>query len=150
MALPPGYSHSRDVREKMSITRTGRPHSEAHKAAIAAAWTPARRAELSMLMKSPIPPKERARRKKLSARFGITPDEYDRMFDAQSGLCAICRMPESTTHNISGAIVRLSVDHNHDTGKIRGLLCRSCNLIIGNAADSVSRLLAAAKYLERT
>lgn len=52
--------------------------------------------------------------------YGISAEEYKTIYDAQGGRCAICR-------RATGAIRKLAVDHNHKTGEIRGLLCKSCN-----------------------
>lgn len=72
-------------------------------------------------------------RKSTLAKYGLTPEEYQEMFDAQRGLCAICgRAPEGngvSKHN-------LVVDHNHDSGKVRGLLCDFCNRGLGIFRDS--------------
>lgn len=57
--------------------------------------------------------------------YGITPEQYDIMLEKQGGVCAICGQVE--TRMLNHKIVRLSVDHNHKTGKIRGLLCHKCN-----------------------
>jgi hypothetical protein len=75
----------------------------------------------------------------LMARYGITAAEYDAIEEAQGGLCALCRErpPEH-------------VDHDHVTGKIRGVLCSCCNQGLGNFRDSVAALRAAVTYLERT
>ena len=65
----------------------------------------------------------------LKTRFGISLEDYQRMFEAQNGVCAICGSEETGKnrgHNIS-----LAVDHNHKTGEIRGLLCSKCNQGIG-------------------
>ncbi len=67
---------------------------------------------------------ESARRSKLKNRYGLTPDEYDEMFEAQSGRCAICGSPPEGK--------RLSVDHDHQTDEVRGLLCQPCNLVLGS------------------
>jgi hypothetical protein len=57
-------------------------------------------------------------------------DDYEEMYEIQAGLCAICKLPEKAK-NPSGAIARLSIDHDHETGEVRGLLCRGCNHILG-------------------
>ena len=75
-------------------------------------------------------------RKKRLAKYGITPIEYDAMYDLQGGRCAIC------TRNIT-----LVVDHCHDSMKVRGLLCNGCNLAIGYFEDDVKRINSAIKYL---
>jgi hypothetical protein len=71
-------------------------------------------------------------------RYGVTQRQYDEMFAAQGGRCAICRE----------AFEVLSVDHDHVTGEVRGLLCPPCNIAIGNLADSPERAIAAARYLK--
>ena len=78
--------------------------------------------------------------------YGIAVDDYDKMFKKQNGVCAICGKPE-TKISRSG-VRRLSIDHNHKTGKIRGLLCCKCNIGIGSFLESVEFLLKAIKYLK--
>lgn len=77
--------------------------------------------------------------------FGITSFDYDNIVENQGGVCAICKQPEIATRN--GKVKRLAVDHCHDTGIVRGLLCQLCNTMIGNAKDDTDRLLAAIEYL---
>jgi hypothetical protein len=69
-------------------------------------------------------------------------EEYDALFKAQKGLCAICGLPSPDE-------TRLGVDHDHLSGKNRGLLCDPCNMAIGLLKDEVSRLQAAIEYLNR-
>jgi hypothetical protein len=76
-------------------------------------------------------------------RYGITVDDYDRMLVAQNGVCAICRQPCLTGK-------RLAVDHDHATGKVRGLLCSNCNQGLGHYCDEPVLLRAAADYVERS
>ena len=80
---------------------------------------------------------------KLKRRFGITMDDYQAMLDSQGGQCLIC----GTTESYLGH--RLAVDHCHTTGKIRGLLCKGCNVGLGNFNDRPELLRNAAAYLER-
>lgn len=70
------------------------------------------------------------RRRHLERRFGLTQEHYDALLLAQNGRCAICRKPE-TRNGSSGKLAPLSVDHDHVTGKVRGLLCGSCNYALG-------------------
>lgn len=86
------------------------------------------------------------RERNLRKAFGIGLEEYDQMLEAQGGVCAICSQEETTVRQ--GRLQSLSVDHCHDTGKIRGLLCNSCNRALGKFKDSIEHLLAAAAYLE--
>jgi hypothetical protein len=74
-------------------------------------------------------------------KYGISQDQYDEMFQSQNGVCAVCKNPEI----IKDAPLR--VDHNHVTGKVRGLLCHHCNVALGHFKDDPSRLQAALEYL---
>ena len=77
------------------------------------------------------------RRKRTLARYGITEQDYERMYIAQNGCCAICGKHSSTFKK------RLSVDHNHKTGQVRGLLCYRCNkFVVGrHTLESATKLL---------
>lgn len=81
-----------------------------------------------------------ARRVKL--RYGITAEVYDDLLEYQKGVCAICGKPDTRK--------MLGVDHNHLTGKVRGLLCHSCNVLIGHARENTEILNKAIAYLEST
>lgn len=83
---------------------------------------------------------EYAYAKGLKYHYGLTVAEYETRLDAQGGRCAICREVSPQ---------RLHVDHNHQTGAIRDLLCEGCNHAIGKAQENPSRLRAMADYLER-
>lgn len=78
---------------------------------------------------------DRERNRKLIQRFGITVAEYDDMHDAQNGLCKVCGNPEELDR-------RLAVDHNHQTGKVRGLLCFKCNVILGHIEKTGLAMIA--------
>lgn len=80
-------------------------------------------------------------------RYGLTADEYAEMYAEQGGLCAICQQPETMTYR--GKVKTLCIDHDHESGKVRGLLCASCNFALGKFYDDPVRLRAAADYLER-
>lgn len=87
-------------------------------------------------------------RAKLGARYrrkGLTIEDFQELYDAQNGVCAICSQPEIRTR--SGAVRILCIDHDHQTGMIRGLLCSRCNVILGQVRDIPETLLAAAAYL---
>jgi hypothetical protein len=77
-------------------------------------------------------------------KYGLTPEAYDAMLTSQGGLCAACRQPE-TGRNQFG-VCRLAVDHDHDTGVVRGLLCMRCNRCLGLLGDSAERAQALALY----
>lgn len=80
----------------------------------------------------------------LKRTYNITLEKFNQMLVNQNGVCAICRKPEDPK-----LCDRLGVDHDHETGKIRGLLCRSCNAMLGNAHDSAERLRNGANYIEK-
>ena len=84
------------------------------------------------------------RDKKLKRNYGITLQQYQEMLDSQDSKCKICSSADPF-HN-SGKFV---VDHCHDTGKVRGLLCHHCNVLLGHAKDSSLVLKKAIDYLER-
>ena len=75
--------------------------------------------------------------------YGITRDDYDRMLSAQEGRCAICY-----TDKVGRGHTHFHVDHNHATGKVRGLLCDKCNRGLGYFNDNASLLDVASKYIE--
>lgn len=82
---------------------------------------------------------ERIRRNWLKRNYGITLEDFKRMAEEQSSACAICCRPA----------VKLCVDHDHATGKVRGLLCSGCNTALGGLRDSVTSATAAAAYLTK-
>jgi len=82
------------------------------------------------------------RHMKLRGKYGIGISDYSRMLVAQDGRCAIC-------HGEPNGHGDLHVDHDHATGRVRGLLCANCNLGLGNLRDSADLLLAAHAYLTR-
>lgn len=83
--------------------------------------------------------KEKERRRRLR-KYGLTDEQYAEMLDQQDGRCAICRTDD---YGIKGP----QIDHCHDTGQVRGLLCNRCNLGIGQLGDDPERMEAAARYV---
>jgi hypothetical protein len=77
------------------------------------------------------------RKSHLMKRYGMTIEEFDQMREDQNGLCAVCKFPHAELH----------IDHDHETGRIRGLLCNKCNLGIGFMRDDPEVLQAAINYL---
>jgi hypothetical protein len=82
------------------------------------------------------------RRKFYLQSYGLTVEQYDAKLEQQNHSCAICKLPTTQYRRA------LSVDHNHETKIVRGLLCDSCNLLIGHAKEQVSILKNAISYLE--
>lgn len=83
----------------------------------------------------------------LRKKYGISLDQYNEMFGIQDGLCAICKKPEKEVDIKTGKPRRLALDHHHDSGKIRKLLCSNCNLGIGNFGEDIEALKSAIDYL---
>lgn len=83
--------------------------------------------------------REEDRRRLLLSRYGMTPDDFEVMVAAQDGRCALC-LRATTLH----------VDHCHETGRIRGLLCLSCNTALGRWGDNADGLRRVFSYLDGT
>lgn len=76
--------------------------------------------------------------------YGVCKVKYEELLLAQGGSCAICKTKFSNSR-----YNKLSIDHCHTTGKVRGLLCNNCNTAIGLLKESIHRLEAAKEYLQR-
>jgi len=75
--------------------------------------------------------------------YDLTAEEFVRMYTEQEGRCRICRV------ELGGIMLKkLNIDHDHKTGLVRGLLCRSCNMGLGSFKDNLVLLRNAVKYLE--
>ena len=78
------------------------------------------------------------RKSHLKRKYGLTIEEYDAMLAAQDGGCASCGKPNPD-----------NVDHDHETGRVRGILCWNCNVGVGQFEDDIERLITATAYLDR-
>lgn len=85
---------------------------------------------------------------KLKRFYNLTLEQYDAMLEKQGGVCGICGKPETMV--LRNNVSMLTVDHDHVTGQIRGLLCHRCNRGIGLFRDDPEHLRTAAAWLERT
>lgn len=81
----------------------------------------------------------------LKNKYGLTEADYEAMLKKQGGLCAICNADRGGNRHGTDY---LAVDHCHDTGKVRGLLCQKCNHGLGKFNDDLTMLRKAAQYLE--
>ena len=81
-----------------------------------------------------------AHERRVQKEYGLGPGDYGRLYLAQGGKCAIC--PRAT-----GASRRLSVDHDHKDGMVRGLLCRPCNDLLGHIRDDLETARKIVAYL---
>lgn len=85
--------------------------------------------------------KEYNRKVSLKSNYGLSVRQYDKLYNEQGGKCAICKTPQSELKK------NLCVDHDHKTGKVRGLLCTLCNQGLGSFRDNQSNLEDALYYL---
>lgn len=83
--------------------------------------------------------REARRREHLKAKYSMVPGDYDRLVSSQAGKCAICG--KETAY--------LCIDHDHKTGRVRALLCRPCNLILGFSKENSNILRHAIAYLDK-
>ena len=79
----------------------------------------------------------------LQSKYGITEGDYNEMYVAQDGCCDICGIHQSRLTR------RLAVDHDHETGKVRSLLCTHCNTLLGLAREDTDVLEEAIEYIRR-
>lgn len=77
-------------------------------------------------------------------KYGVTPEMYQEMLDLQGGGCAICRKEPTPPRR------RLCIDHDHQTGKVRGLICNDCNRGLGLLGDNLKELMKTVRYLEES
>lgn len=84
----------------------------------------------------------------LKYKYGITPEQFLAAWEDQSGCCAICSetLPDLLVYENRRR--GYAIDHNHDTGEFRGILCLHCNTLLGMAGDNPDILTRAIKYLE--
>lgn len=114
-----GKRQSRETRAKISAAQTGSKHAAGTHAGV--------RADTTIRT----PPSKRL------SRYGLTPSEYENMFVRQRGRCLGCQK----------SLIRIHVDHDHVTGKVRGLLCPRCNAALGFAMEDPATLRRLVAYL---
>lgn len=90
------------------------------------------------------PKYQKIKHKHKMKKYGITEEQFENMEKAQNLCCAICGKPENRENR------KLSVDHSHGTGKVRGLLCSNCNRGLGYFKDNSTLLIAAAAYVKNS
>jgi len=81
----------------------------------------------------------------LKRLYGITLEDYKKLFQEQKGVCAICK-----EYKVTNKSDKLYVDHNHTTGNVRGLLCHFCNQGLGNFEDNINLLQSSIDYLNKS
>jgi hypothetical protein len=91
--------------------------------------------------------KERHKGNQLKYRYGISKEEYDKKIAEQQNKCEICKEEETSTFR--GTLKGLAVDHSHVSGKVRGLLCKNCNVSLGLLKENKQTIKAMLNYLEK-
>jgi hypothetical protein len=84
----------------------------------------------------------------LKSVFNISYTDYTSILNKQNNVCAICKLSEKAFDK-KGKVRNLAVDHDHDTGNVRGLLCTNCNTALGHLKDNINILYNAIKYLKK-
>lgn len=90
---------------------------------------------------------QRNKTQKLKSTYGISIEVYQKLLETQQNRCAIC--VRKIDGNVNSEKLRAFVDHNHQTGQVRGLLCVHCNSIVGYCREDKSILLQAIQYLKK-
>ena len=129
------------------ILKTPEQKREDHNKYLVEVWNPANRdkiAESTSKYNAKVYTTDRRYASNLKEKFGITLEDYEVMMYSQNGCCAICGRSESEA---TERTKRLCVDHDHDTGKIRSLLCHKCNKALGLFRESPQLLQKAVDYL---
>jgi hypothetical protein len=92
---------------------------------------------------------KRKRNTRMFLLYGMTEQDYDEMLISQGGVCKICKgTPTKVGNKHTSSKIRFSIDHNHKTGEVRGLICGVCNVMLGHAKDSIEVLISAIEYLK--
>lgn len=114
-----------------------RAETRSHRAALQKAWRKNNKERYSALL----------RRRMLRRKFGLDEQIYAQMLMEQNGVCAICHGQEYRKRK--GVVLSLAVDHDHSTGKVRGLICSDCNTGLARFRDNPGSLFRAIQYLAR-
>jgi len=151
-------SHSDTTKKRISKALTGKKLSGEHKRNIGAGVKASnavngiksgakkgRKQSLEHILKKAASCKATNKKNGKNPRL-LSDREYIVWFDKQNGLCAICGNPETWKNQFG--LCKLSRDHDHQTGKVRGLLCNSCNNILRCCKDSIETLTKTIKYLK--
>jgi len=88
--------------------------------------------------------KNRSYSNRIKRLYGITEFDYNKMIEKQNGKCAIC----GSIKIGRGKTNKFCIDHNHKTGKVRGLLCHNCNVLLGKLSDNIKLCQNIIKYLK--
>lgn len=78
---------------------------------------------------------------RIKKKYGLTKEEYYKLLNDQMNMCAICEIFLNNE-------VKVDVDHDHKTGKVRGILCTNCNSMLAHAKDDINTLMSGIKYLK--
>jgi len=151
-----GIPLSAATRAKLSAAKTGKPNTAVWSAEMREALADKRRGVANPMFGSVSPKrgpdyvpdrKEAQRRANIKSKHGLSPSQRGALLAGQRGRCAVCLLPEAKALN--GRIVNLAVDHDHATGKVRGLLCHRCNVSIGLLREDPQLIRRLLRYIEK-
>ena len=134
----PGAKERRALRQKL---RRADPEVQRHESEQNKAWRS--KPENAQRIK------DRMRKHLLEKSYGMTIEQYDALLKAQDGKCAICKKVETYVNYRTRQVKRLAVDHDHKTGRVRGLLCNRCNRALGIVENIQESLPLFVDYLRR-
>ena len=144
-------SHKKEIAErgkkykaanKKEIKKYNQKYNAAHKKEIRKHIITHKEERKATLKKYNNKNRENYRKHRLKTKYNITIEQYNFMLEKQNGCCNICKKHQDELKNI------LAVDHDHATGKIRGLLCMKCNRALGAYNDNIDILLNAIEHLK--
>ena len=124
-------------RKRMYVT-TGLPMRQTHCKSCTKKRSNLRRESKSL--------REQDKNKSRFSKYGIGTEEYNRMYIKQKEVCRMCKKRRPQTRK-NGEVIDLHIDHNHKTGRVRGLLCTYCNNSLGMLEESVERFFRAIIYI---
>lgn len=127
--------HRDEINKKAREKRKTDPEYRAKSIATQKRWLENNREKFAIIKKKSI----------LKHTYGITLEEYGAILKSQKGVCAICKDAQIKYKNKSD----LCIDHNHNTNKVRGLLCHACNRALGMLKDDIKILESAISYLKK-
>jgi hypothetical protein len=135
------------------VLKRERKYKEANREKINAAQKEKRNANIEEYRKKEAEQREKNRENirinHAAWTYGLTKEEYISLINSNDGKCYICGNEEKVIDSVSKKIRRICIDHDHSTGKVRGLLCNLCNSGLGKFKDSIDLIEKALDYLKR-
>lgn len=143
------HNNREEILKKQKEALDADPERRARKNAVTKMWHAENRDYINAknrekYAENPEPTRLATRKSKLKIKYGLTEEAHDAMLASQGGCCAICK-----TFRWGSTSGVPHVDHDHETGEVRGLLCFACNTGLGKLGDNVESLERALAYLKK-